>query len=124
MINQVILMGRLTREPEIRTTRSGRTYIKFSLAINEGYGENQRTDFANCIAWGKTAEFIGKYFKKGSMIIVEGKITTASWEGDDGKKKYDTGVVVREVKFGESKKKQDDEFIPANQYDKDDMPFD
>lgn len=103
MLNKVILMGRLTRDPEQRTTNSGKNVCNFSIAINNGYGENQTTDFINCIAWNKTAEFVQKYFKKGSMIIVVGKIQTRSWDGADGKKNYATEVVAAEVSFGESK---------------------
>ncbi|MDO5586786.1 MAG: single-stranded DNA-binding protein, partial [Clostridia bacterium] len=97
MINKVILMGRLTRDPEMRHTNSGTPATTFSIAINSGYGENQRTDFVNCLAWNKTAEFVTKYFTKGKMIIVIGRITTRSWETQDGKRAYATEVVAKEV---------------------------
>ena len=131
MINKVILMGRLTRDPEMRHTNSGTPVTTFSLAINSGYGENQRTDFVNCLAWNKTAEFVTKYFTKGKMIIVIGRITTRSWETQDGKRAYATEVVANEVSFGETKSSQqtatqppmqDDDFTPFDEYDED-LPF-
>ena len=138
MINKVVLMGRLTRDPEMRHTNSGTPVTTFSIAINSGYGENQRTDFVNCIAWNKTAEFVTKYFTKGKMIIVIGRITTRSWETQDGKRAYATEVVANEVNFGESKtspqlntpqtaaqqpmQDDDEEFTPLDEEDVD-LPF-
>ena len=138
MINKVILMGRLTRDPEMRHTNSGTPVTTFSIAINSGYGENQRTDFVNCLAWNKTAEFVTKYFAKGKMIIVIGRITTRSWETQDGKRAYATEVIANEVNFGESKtspqlntpqtaaqqpmQDDDDDFTPLDEED-DDLPF-
>ena len=106
MINKAILMGRLTRDPELRHTGSGTPVCSFSIAINNGYGENAQTDFVNCVAWNKTAEFVSKYFTKGRMIIVIGRISSRSWEGPDGKKNYATEVVANEVAFGESKREE------------------
>ena len=107
MINKAILMGRLTRDPELRHTGTGTPVCSFSIAIDNGYGENRQTDFINCVAWNKTAEFVSNYFQKGRMIIVIGRISTRSWEGQDGKRNYTTEVVASEVSFGESKKPQD-----------------
>lgn len=107
MINKVILMGRLTRDPELRHTGSGTPVCSFTIAIDNGYGENRQTDFINCVAWSKSAEFVSNYFSKGKMIIVIGRIATRSWEGQDGKKNYVTEVVASEVSFGESKRSQD-----------------
>ena len=108
MINKAILMGRLTRDPELRHTGSGTPVCSFSIAIDNGYGENRNTDFINCVAWNKTAEFVEKYFTKGRMIIVIGRIQTRTWEGQDGKKNYATEVVASEVSFGESKRSSDE----------------
>ena len=72
MINKAILMGRLTRDPELRHTGAGTPVCSFSIAIDNGYGENRQTDFINCVAWNKTAEFVCNYFGKGKMIIVIG----------------------------------------------------
>ena len=109
MINKAILMGRLTRDPELRHTGTGTPVCSFSIAIDNGYGENRQTDFINCVAWNKTAEFVSNYFQKGRMIIVIGRISTRSWEGQDGKKNYVTEVVASEVSFVESKRPQDGE---------------
>lgn len=138
MINKVILMGRLTRDPEMRHTNSGTPVTTFSIAIDNGYGDNKRTDFVNCLAWNKTAEFVTKYFTKGKMIIVIGRITTRSWETQDGKRAYATEVVANEVNFGETKTSpqlntpqtaaqppmqyDDDDFTPLDEED-DDLPF-
>lgn len=103
MINKVILMGRLTKDPELRYTNNKTPVCSFTIAVNNGYGEKQQTDFINCVAWNKTAEFVPKYFTKGKMIIVIGRITTRSWETQDGKRAYATEVVANEVNFGESK---------------------
>lgn len=108
MINKAILMGRLTRDPELRHTGSGTPVCSFSIAINSGSGENQTTDYINCVAWNKTAEFVEKYFTKGRMIIVVGRIQTRTWDGQDGKKNYATEVVASEISFGESKKQTDE----------------
>ena len=133
MINKVILMGRLTRDPEMRHTNSGTPVTTFSIAIDNGYGDNKRTDFVNCLAWNKTAEFVTKYFTKGKMIIVIGRITTRSWETQDGKRAYATEVVANEVSFGETKSSpqtaaqppmqdDDEDFTPQDEED-DDLPF-
>ena len=137
MINKVILMGRLTRDPEMRHTNSGTPVTTFSIAIDNGYGDNKRTDFVNCLAGNKTAEFVTKYFTKGKMIIVIGRISTRSWETQDGKRAYATEVIANEVNFGESKtspqlntpqtaaqppmQDDDDDFTPLDEDD--DLPF-
>ena len=113
MLNSIILMGRLTRDPEIRHTNSGTPVCSFSIAINNGYGENQSTDFINCVAWNKQAEFIERNFSKGKMIIVVGRIQTRTWEGTDGKKNYVTEVVANEVSFGESRRSSEEAGVPS-----------
>ena len=136
MINKVILMGRLTKDPELRYTNNKTPVCSFTIAVNNGYGEKQQTDFINCLAWNKTAEFVTKYFAKGKMIIVIGRIATRSWETQDGKRAYATEVIANEVNFGESKTSpqlntpqtaaqppmQDDDFTPLDEED-DDLPF-
>lgn len=104
MINKAILMGRLTRDPVIRHTDSGKAVCNFTVAIDNGYGEEKSADFISCVAWNKTAEFVDKYFAKGRMIIAVGRIQTRTWEDRDGKKNYVTEVIASEVSFGESKK--------------------
>lgn len=107
MINKAIIMGRLTRDPEVRTTGSGKSVCNFSVAVDSGYGENRQTEFINCVAWQSQADFVGRYFTKGMMIIVIGRISTRSWEGQDGRKNYTTEIIASEVSFGESKKSRE-----------------
>lgn len=125
MLNKVILMGRLTKDPELRTTNNGKNVTTFTIAVDTGYGEDKKTDFINCVAWNKTAEFINKYFSKGQMIIVLGRISTRNYEDKNGDKKYITEVIANEVQFGESKKADadptEDELTPLDVDD--DMPF-
>ena len=138
MINKVILMGRLTKDPELRYTNNKTPVCSFTIAVNNGYGEKQQTDFINCVAWNKTAEFVTKYFIKGRMIIIaDGRISTRIWETQDGKRAYATEVIANEVNFGESKtspqlntpqtaaqppmQDDDDDFTPLDEDD--DLPF-
>ncbi len=104
-MNKAILMGRLTRDPEMRTTPQGTSVCSFSIAVNRRFAKEgqQQTDFINCVAWRQQAEFICKYFTKGSMIAVVGSIQTRTWDGQDGKKQYATEVVVDEAHFTGSK---------------------
>ena len=104
-MNKAILMGRLTRDPEMRTTPQGTSVCSFSIAVNRRFSREgqQQADFINCVAWRQQAEFICKYFTKGSMIAVVGSIQTRTWDGQDGKKQYATEVVVDEAHFTGSK---------------------
>ena len=125
MLNKVILMGRLTKDPELRVTNSGVSVATFSVAVDTGHGENKTTDFINCVAWRNTAEFVAKWFSKGKMIIVLGRISTRDYEDKNGNKKYITEVVANEVQFGEGKKADaeptEDGFTPLDIDD--DIPF-
>ena len=101
-MNKVILMGRLTRDVEMRQTTNGATVARFSIAVNRRFKNsegNYDADFINCVAWRQTGEFISRYFQKGSMIAVVGSIQSRSWDGQDGKKQYATEVVVDEAYF-------------------------
>ena len=92
-MNKVILMGRLTRDVEMRQTPNGVSLARFSIAVNRrfaGKDAQQQADFINCVAWRQTGEFIARYFQKGSMIAVVGSIQSRSWDGQDGKKQYAT----------------------------------
>jgi len=107
MLNKVILMGRFTRDPELRSTPQGISTCSFSLAVDRSFvrqGEERKADFINCVAWRQTAEFISKYFTKGSLIAVEGSIQTRSWDDNEGKKRYATEVIVNQAHFAESKR--------------------
>ena len=131
MLNKVILMGRLTKDVELRHTDKGKAVATFTIAVDSGYGENKKADFINCVAWEKTAEFINNWFGKGRMIAVVGRISTRTYEGQDGRKNYVTEVIVNEVAFADSKKDEvepkqssgidsDAELFPV---EVDDLPF-
>ena len=105
-LNKVILGGRLTTDPELRSTPTGVSVTSFSIAINRRYakqGEAAQTDFINIVAWRQQAEFITKYFRKGSPICICGSLQSRSWTDNDGKKRYATDVVCEEASFVDSK---------------------
>jgi single-strand DNA-binding protein len=95
-MNKVIMIGRLTKDPEVKKTSSGKTVASFSLAVSDRYNRD-KTDFINCVAWEKTADYLGNYVKKGNLIAVEGRISTRNYDGSDGKKVYITEVVCESV---------------------------
>ena len=106
-VNKVVLIGRMGKDPELRRTQSGTAVASFSLATSEKFKDKQgqqqeETEWHNCSVWNKAAEIIAQYCKKGSMIYVEGKLKTRSWE-DNGVKKYATDIIVREFQFLDSK---------------------
>ena len=104
-MNHFVGIGRLTRDPNVKYTQSGKAYASFTLAIDRrksGDG-NQQADFIQCVAWEKTAEVISQYCAKGKKIAVEGRIQTRSYEGSDGNKRYVTEVVVQSMEFCDSK---------------------
>ena len=107
MLNKIILMGRLTRDPELRRTGNGTEVVTFSLAVDRDYksqsGERE-TDFIDVVAWRSTAEFVSKYFTKGRMAVVEGRIQVRDWTDKDGGRRRSTEVVVDNVYFGDSKR--------------------
>lgn len=104
-LNKVILIGNLTADPEVKQTQSGLSVVSFTIAVNRRVGKDaeQKTDFINIVAWRKTAEFVGQYFKKGKPILVCGAIQTRSYTDNNGSKRYVTEVVADEVGFVESK---------------------
>ena len=110
-MNKVILMGRLTRDPEVRYTQTSNTLVaSFSLAVNRRFarqGEERQADFINVVAWNKTGEFVSKYFKKGQQVAVIGRIQTRTWDDDQGQKHYITEVVAEETYFADSKRDGD-----------------
>ena len=105
-MNKVILVGRLTRDPEVRSTTSGVTIVSFSLAVNRNFKNkdgNYDADFFNCVAYRNQAEFISKYFKKGSLVGIDGRLQSRSYDAQDGTKRYVTEVVVENSQFVGSK---------------------
>lgn len=106
MINSVVLMGRLTADPELRTTTTGKSVCSFTVAVDSGYqraGEERSADFINIVAWEQTANFVCRYFRKGSMIAIQGRIQTRRYEDKTGAKRTAFEVIAREVSFCGSK---------------------
>lgn len=103
-MNIVILKGRLTKDPEIKTTNSDTKVCSFSIAVNRRFSKENEADFINCTAWRQTAEFIHKYFAKGQEICINGNLQVRKWEDKDGNVRYATDVVVDNAEFCGSKK--------------------
>ena len=108
MLNHIVIMGRLTRDPELRRTGSGIAVASFSVAVERDFGNRdggeRETDFIDCVAWRQTGEFVSKYFTKGSMIVVSGRLQIRNWNDKDGNKRRSAEVVADNVYFGESKR--------------------
>ena len=142
-LNRVILIGRLTRDPEIKSTSSGNYFCKFTIANNRSYYKKEgtlqeETGFYDCVAWGKLAEVISKYTHKGKRIAVEGSLRFSTWEGQDGKKQSKVEISVENMQFLDAKssdstsshapaestkEKEEDPFANANPISDDDIPF-
>lgn len=121
MLNHIVLMGRLTRDPELRYTQNQTPVASFSLAVDRdfGRGEEKQTDFIDCVAWRQTGEFVSKYFQKGSMAVVSGRLQIRDWTDRDGNKRRSAEVVVDNVYFGESKRREGesrDNYGPRDSY--------
>lgn len=102
MYNKVILIGRLTKDPEARVTSTGIPVATFTLAVNRNYGERE-ADFINCVAYRKLADIVGRYVKKGSLVSVDGRLQTRSYDAQDGSKRYVTEVICDNVVFLDTK---------------------
>ena len=134
-MNKVVLMGRLTRDPEVRYTNGNNTLVaSFGLAVNRRFakqGEERQADFINIVAWDKTGEFCSKYFKKGQQVGVIGRIQTRNYDDKDGKKVYTTDVVVNKASFTGEKvdgqqaapTAQNDSFVPIPESLGEELPF-
>ena len=111
MLNHIVIMGRLTRDPELRRTGSGIAVTSFTVAVDRDFGKNENgereTDFIDCVAWRQTGEFVSKYFTKGSMAVVSGRLQIRSWTDKDGNKRRTAEVVADNVYFGDSKRDGD-----------------
>lgn len=136
-MNKAILVGRLTADPELKSTPTGLNVCSFTIAVDRRFakeGEERKADFINCVAWRQTAEFISKYFSKGRMLGLIGSIQTRTWTDNEGKNRYATEVLVEEAYFTESKgnggsgvsepaaKVSESDFMPTTVSD-DDLPF-
>ena len=133
MFNLVVLTGRLTADPELKTTPNGVSVTAFSIAVNRKYkaGEEQQADFINIVAWRQTAEFVTKYFKKGSLIGIEGSIQTRKYQDKNGNNRTAFEVVANNVQFMESKRDNTNgadasgnaDFADLGEADESDLPF-
>lgn len=117
-MNKVVLLGRLTKDPEVRTTQNNTMVCSFSLAVNRRFKQEGQpdADFINCVSFSKTAEFIAKYFTKSQQVAVVGRIQTRNYDNSEGKKVYVTEVVAEEVHFAESKKDNNAGFEPVEEF--------
>ena len=130
MLNKVVIMGRLTRDPEIRHTQNGTAVASLTLACDRDFkpksGEKE-TDFIDVVVWGKTAEFAANYFTKGRMVIVEGRLQVRVWQDKDGNKRKSTEVVADRMYFGDSKQEGKKQTAPSDDFeeieDDGDIPF-
>lgn len=127
-MNHVILMGRLTRDPELRHTNSGTAVVSFTIAVEHRASQETHTDFIDIVAWKGTAEFVSKYFTKGQMIAVYGRLSIRDWTDKDGNKRKSAEVVADNVYFTDSKKSRTESAEPAQAEFEDidddgDLPF-
>ena len=120
MLNHITIMGRLTRDPELRRTGSGVAVASFTVAVDRDFGGRdggeRETDFIDCVAWRQTGEFVSKYFTKGSMIVVSGRLQIRNWNDKDGNKRRSAEVVADNVYFGESKRSSEGSSYGGNTY--------
>ena len=108
MLNHIVIMGRLTRDPELRRTQTGTAVARFTLAVDRDFKDKQTgeraTDYIDCVAWRTTGEFVSKYFTKGRMAVVEGRLQSRDWTDKEGNKRRSAEVVADSVYFGDSKR--------------------
>jgi single-strand DNA-binding protein len=105
-MNKVLLIGRLTKDPELRYTQSGTAVASFTLAVNRRFSNqsgDREADFINCVAWQKSAEFVANYFRKGQQMALEGRLQVRSYDGNDGQRRWVTEVVAEQIEFVGSK---------------------
>ena len=112
-LNVVNLIGRLTRDPEVKQLGGGdKSICKFSIANNRSYGGKESVSFFNCTCWGKGGEILAQYMRKGSMIAISGRLESRTWEGNDGRKQYATEIVVQDFQFLDGKKGGGEDHAP------------
>lgn len=125
-MNKAVLIGRITKEPEIKYTQSGTAVVSFTLAVDRDFKDEQGnyiTDFINCVAWRNQAEFIANYIKKGYLIAISGAIQTRSWQTQNGENRSVTEVIVDSIKNLTPKENTPEEKQNANEIDDSDLPF-
>ena len=111
MLNHIVIMGRLTRDPELRSTQAGVSVTSFTVAVDRDFGGRdggeRQTDFIDCVAWRSTGEFVSKYFHKGSMIVVSGRLQSRKWQDREGNNRTNWEINADNVYFGESRRDSD-----------------
>ena len=118
-MNKVQLIGRLTKDPDLRYTKNNIAVASYTIAINTGYGEKQQTDYINISTWGKSGEFVSKYFKKGQAIGIVGRLNSNNYEDKNGNKRYSLEVITEDIEFIGDKKEekiQQEEVLVPNNY--------
>lgn len=118
MLNHIVIMGRLTKDPELRRTGSGTAVTSFTLAVDRDFANKQsgekETDFIDCVAWRQIGEFVSKYFSKGRMAVVEGRLQIRNWTDDKGNNRRSAEIVAENVYFGDSKKENSNPVTPGS----------
>ena len=122
MLNEIVLMGRLTKDPEMRNTQSGKFVTTFTLAVDRDF-DGDKTDFFTCVAWNKTAEFVKQYIEKGQLITVKGSMQSREWSDKNGNNRLSWDVQVTNVYPCERKKKPDIQAADFSDLDDEDIPF-
>ena len=124
MLNHITVMGRLTKDPELRRTATGTAVTSFTIACDRDFGENgqKETDFLDCVAWRGTAEFVERNFSKGRMIVVSGRLQIRGWTDKDGNKRRTAEIVADNVYFGDSKRDGDNSATTAQDFQQIDVP--
>lgn len=128
-LNRIDIMGRMTKDPELRRTNSGKAVTSFTLAVDRDF-EKGKVDFIDCVAWGNTAEFVSKYFAKGRVAIVSGRLQLRDWTDNSGNKRRNAEVIADNVYFGDSNANRDSSAASGNTNpafqeveEEDDLPF-
>lgn len=128
MLNDISIMGRLTATPELKTTVSGNSVTRFTVAVERDFSKSKETDFFSCVAWHKTADFITKYFAKGQMIAIRGRLQQRIYNDKDDNKRTDYVIVAENVYFCGSKEKSDLKAVDESDFEEismsdEDLPF-
>lgn len=136
MLNKIVIMGRLTRDPELRTTQSGLSVTSFTLAVDrdfKGQDGEKTVDFIDVTAWRNTAEFVCNYFSKGRMAVVSGRLQIRDWEDNEGNRRRNAEIVADNIYFGDSKRTSEESYVSnhpggftefdTGEYDDGDLPF-
>jgi single-strand DNA-binding protein len=121
-LNRITIMGRMTKDPELRRTNSGKAVASFTLAVGRDF-EKGKTDFIECVAWGSSAEFVAKHLAKGRMVVASGRLQIRDWTDKDGNKRKNAEIITDSVYFGDSKPSNTEQHFAEIEDDDSDLPF-